>query len=57
MVNQPKDGGDLKWRNFQKQAGQVKDGMLMVEYSGKGEAGNGGDIITEEQFGDFELKT
>ena len=30
--------------------------MLMVEYSGKGEEGNGGDIITEEQFDNFELK-
>jgi len=49
------------WRGFKKekfpQAGwRVNDGMLMVEYSGKGEEGNGGDIITEEQFGDFELK-
>jgi hypothetical protein len=49
------------WRGFKKEkfpeAGwRVKDGMLMVEYSGKGEAGNGGDLITEEQYDDFELK-
>ena len=30
--------------------------MLLVEYSGKGEEGNGGDIMTEEQFDNFELK-
>jgi len=56
------DGESAKgWRGFKMdkfpEAGWiVKDGMLMAEYSGKGEAGSGGDIITEEQFGDFELK-
>lgn len=46
----------FKMKNFPEEGWTVKEGMLMVEYSGKGEAGNGGDIITEEQFGDFELK-
>jgi len=56
------DGVSTKgWRGFKKEKFPesgwiVKEGMLMVEYSGKGEAGNGGDIITTEQYGDFELK-
>ena len=33
----------------------VEDGMLHVLGSGKGEAGGGGDIITEKMYGNFEL--
>jgi len=49
------------WRGFKREGfpeygWQVKDGMLFVEYSGKGEEGNGGDIVTAEKFGNFELK-
>jgi hypothetical protein len=56
------DGVSTKgWRGFKKDkfpatGWQVKEAMLMVEYSGKGEDGNGGDIITEEKFDNFELK-
>lgn len=41
---------------FPEKGWKVVDGMLMCEASGKGEAGGGGDIITKEQFGNFELK-
>jgi hypothetical protein len=34
----------------------VKDGLLTVLESGGGEAANGGDIVTLEEYGDFELK-
>jgi hypothetical protein len=56
------DGVSTKgWRGFKKDrfpetGWKVQNGTLMVEYSGQGEAGSGGDIITQEQFGDFELK-
>jgi hypothetical protein len=56
------DGISTKgWRGFKKEkfpehGWQVKDGLLSVEYSGKGEEGNGGDIITIEQYDNFELK-
>jgi len=56
------DGLSTKgWRGFKKEkfpdtGWRVEDGMLMVEYSGKGEEGSGGDIITEDQYGNFELK-
>ena len=33
----------------------VKDGILFCEESGRGEAGSGGDIITEKKFSNFEL--
>ena len=49
------------WRGFKKEkfpefGWQVKDGTLLVEYSGKGESGYGGDIVTEKKFDNFELK-
>jgi hypothetical protein len=48
------------WRSakaptFPAQGWTMKDGLLCVESSGGREGGVGGDIITEEQFGDFEL--
>lgn len=55
------DGISTKgWRGFKQghfpeYGWQARDGLLSVEYSGKGEEGHGGDIITEEQFDDFEL--
>ncbi len=49
------------WRGFKKDAfpefgWKVVDGALMVKYSGKGEEGHGGDIITEKQYDNFHLK-
>lgn len=47
------------WRSYGKQtfpAGWViEDGAIKCLGSGKGEAGQGGDIITKEKFGNFEL--
>lgn len=48
------------WRGFKKEAfpsegWNIEDGSLMVEYSGTGEEGFGGDIITTEEFENFEL--
>ena len=47
------------WRSYGKQtfpAGWViEDGAIKCIGSGKGEAGQGGDIITKEKFGNFEL--
>lgn len=34
----------------------VKDGVLFCLASDRGEAGNGGDIITEKKYSNFELK-
>ena len=56
------DGTSTKgWRNahadtFPSKGWQVKDGLLTVLESGGGEAANGGDIVTLEEYGDFELK-
>lgn len=33
----------------------ISDGVLTIEKSGGGESTNGGDIVTREKFGDFEL--
>lgn len=41
---------------FPEKGWQVKDSLLMVEATGTEEEGYGGDIITREQYGDFELK-
>jgi len=35
---------------------EVRDGMLVVNESGGGEAAFGGDIVTLEEYGDFELR-
>jgi len=48
------------WHGYNKQGfpekgWEVKDGTLHVFGSGKGEAGGGGDIITNQQYGNFEL--
>ena len=56
------DGSTTKgWRNahadtFPSKGWVVKDGLLTVVESGGGEAAHGGDIVTLEEYGDFELK-
>lgn len=56
------DGTSTKgWRNahadtFPERGWQVKDGLLQVLESGGGEAAHGGDIVTLDEYGDFELK-
>lgn len=40
---------------FPEKGWQIKDGVLSVIPSGGGESTNGGDIITDEKFGAFEL--
>lgn len=44
-------------KSFPEKGWQVKDGLLMVERSGTEEEGFGGDIITKEQYENFEFKT
>lgn len=47
------------WRGYNKdsfpEGWVIEDGALKVQGSGAGEAGDGGDIIYEEEFKDFEL--
>ncbi|MDF1573519.1 MAG: DUF1080 domain-containing protein [Bacteroidales bacterium] len=48
------------WRGFKKEAfpaegWHVVDGSLMIEYSGTGEKGFAGDVITVQEFENFEL--
>jgi hypothetical protein len=56
------DGTTTKgWRNahadtFPSKGWLVKDGLLSVVESGGGEAAHGGDIVTLDEYGDFELK-
>ena len=56
------DGTSTKgWRNahadtFPSKGWLVKDGILSVVESGGAEAAHGGDIVTLEEYGDFELK-
>ena len=45
-----------KLAGFPQRGWTVKDGLMTVESSGGGEARNGGDIITTEDFSDFELQ-
>lgn len=42
-------------QNFPEKGWEIKDGTLSVLPSGGGESTNGGDIITNEKFGAFEL--
>ena len=49
------------WRGAYKEAfpekgWEVRDGMLVVQPSGGGEAANGGDIVTVDEYSSFELK-
>lgn len=49
------------WRNahaetFPEKGWEVRDGELVVLESGGGEAEHGGDIVTVDEYGDFELK-
>jgi alpha-3'-ketoglucosidase len=41
--------------SFPKSGWEVRDGQLVITYSGEGEKGSAGDIITKESFGNFEL--
>ncbi len=50
-----------QWRGYNKETfptkgWEVRDGMLVVIKSGTEEEGFGGDIITNQQFGDFEFQ-
>lgn len=45
-----------KSKGFPKGGWEVKDGTLIINETGGGEAAAAGDIITEEKFSDFELK-
>ena len=42
--------------NFPESGWVIKDGVLSVLASGGGESNAGGDIVTTESYGDFELK-
>lgn len=42
-------------KDFPAKGWSIKDGILTVQESGGGEATNGGDIVTVEQYSDFEL--
>ncbi len=56
------DGGTTKgWRgayrdSFPANGWEVRDGMLIVQASNGREAANGGDIVTLDQYSNFELK-
>lgn len=45
----------INQETFPNEGWQIKDGQLMVNATDGKESGNGGDIITIEQFGDFVL--
>ncbi len=44
-----------KLKEFPSKGWEIKDGQLTVLSSGGAESNNGGDIVTDEVFGDFEL--
>lgn len=46
----------FKMEEFPDKGWHVIDGALMLEYSGTGEAGFAGDIITNKAYGNFDLK-
>jgi hypothetical protein len=41
---------------FPEKGWEVRDGMLIVQPSGGGEAANGGDIVTVDEYSNFDLK-
>jgi hypothetical protein len=41
---------------FPEKGWEIRDGMLIVQPSGGGEAANGGDIVTTDEFSNFDLK-
>ncbi len=41
---------------FPEKGWEVRDGMLIVQTSGGGEAANGGDIVTVDEYSSFDLK-
>ena len=41
---------------FPEKGWEVRDGMLLVQPSGGGEAANGGDIVTVDEYSSFDLK-
>jgi hypothetical protein len=68
-INEEKNGwkmlwdgkSTLGWRgaqldNFPDKGWEIKDGVLTVLYSGGEESAAGGDIVTTELYGDFELQ-
>lgn len=68
-IDEKKNGWKLLWdgettkgwrgaklESFPEKGWEIKDGILTVLSSGGEEARNGGDIVTEELYGDFELK-
>lgn len=44
-----------KLKGFPEKGWAIRDGMLVVAETGGGEAAAGGDIVTVDQYGDFEL--
>ena len=44
-----------KLDHFPEKGWSIRDGVLCVESAGGGESSNGGDIVTEQVYGDFEL--
>lgn len=68
-INEKKEGWKMLWDGettngwrgaklemFPEKGWEIKDGELIVLSSGGGESAAGGDIVTEELYGDFELK-
>ena len=54
--NSTKGWKGAKLNEFPKKGWQIKNGILTVLSSGGAESAAGGDIVTEELYGDFELK-
>ena len=68
-IDEKKDGWELLWdgkttngwkgaklEEFPEQGWKIEDGILSVLSSGGAESSAGGDIVTKELYGDFELK-
>ncbi len=43
-------------KQFPEKGWEIQDGVLMVRESGGAESRNGGDIVTKEEYGNFDLK-